>query len=228
MNIPEPTAAEVQKRLREPFPLADVSFRPTAVKGNRAIALAYLTARAVMDRLDETAGLSNWKTEYVNLVDGNVECRLSVRIAGEWITKADVGNPSEQPDQGDRLKAAYSDSLKRAAVQFGIGRYLYHLKNSWCDYDPAKRAFANTPTLPAWALPTPDPARGRKLQAVAGLIRQLATAHKVTPEAATAKKLADWSIESFDQLPPASLDALLQDLNDGVAKIAAKTAVAVK
>jgi hypothetical protein len=80
-------------------------------------------------------------------------CRLRLRIGDRWITKADVGSPSEQPDGGDRLKAAFSDALKRAAVKFGIGRYLYRLQAQWVDYDPVKKQFTQTPQLPAFALP---------------------------------------------------------------------------
>ena len=78
------------------------------------------------------------------------------RLGHEWITKSDVGGPSEQPDEGDRRKAAFSDALKRAAVKFGIGRYLYRLPNQWLDYDPQRRQFARPPTLPAWALPAKE------------------------------------------------------------------------
>ena len=65
-----------------------------------------------------------------------------------WITKTDVGGQSEQPDEGDRRKAAFSDALKRAAVKFGIGRYLYRLKPQWVDYDPQKKRFVQSPILP--------------------------------------------------------------------------------
>jgi hypothetical protein len=71
-----------------------------------------------------------------------------VRINGEWITRADVGSISDQPDAGDQLKAAYSDALKRAAVAFGIGRYLYRLPSQWVDYDPVKKQIASVPQLP--------------------------------------------------------------------------------
>src|SRR5205823_3297906 len=71
----------------------------------------------------------------------------------EWVMKMDVGGPSEQPDGGDRMKAAFSDALKRAAVKFGVGRYLYRLPAQWVDYDPVKRQFRSAPTLPAFALP---------------------------------------------------------------------------
>jgi len=64
-----------------------------------------------------------------------------------------VGSPSEQPDGGDRLKAAFSDALKRAAVKFGIGRYLYRLPAQWVDYDPVKKQIAQVPQMPAFGIP---------------------------------------------------------------------------
>lgn len=150
-----PDADDVRRRLSEPFAVREVKWKPQAVKGNRAMAAAYIDARLVMDRLDEVVGVENWQDSYEVLHDGCVVCRLAVRLVegGEWVTKTDVGDPSEQPDAGDRLKAAFSDALKRSAVKFGIGRYLYRLPSQWADYDPQKRQFVGTPALPAWAIP---------------------------------------------------------------------------
>jgi hypothetical protein len=88
-----------------------------------------------------------------------VVCELRCRIGGEWISKTDVGSPSEQPDVGDRMKAAFSDALKRAAVKFGIGRYLYRQPAQWADWDPAKKRFARPPYPPAGATATARAAR---------------------------------------------------------------------
>ena len=140
--------------LSAPFDLADVRFKPQAVKGNRALAIAYADVRAVMDRLDDVVGAGNWQDDYEVLPDNSVVCRLRVRLGGRWVRKTDVGSPSEQPDSGDRLKAAFSDALKRAAVKFGIGRYLYRLPQQWADYDPVKKQFVAPPKLPAWAVGT--------------------------------------------------------------------------
>jgi hypothetical protein len=74
--------------------------------------------------------------------------RLRCRVGGEWLAKVDVGGPSEQPDAGDRLKAACSDALKRAAVKFGVGRYLHRLPSQWVDYDTQRRQFKQTPWMP--------------------------------------------------------------------------------
>ncbi len=143
----------VTQALSAPFDPKEVRFKPAVVTGNRALALAYVDARVIQDRLDEVLGVTGWQDEYECLADGSVVCRLHLRLGDEWITKMDVGGQSEQPDEGDRRKAAFSDALKRAAVKFGIGRYLYRLPASWCDFDPQKKQFTRTPTLPPTALP---------------------------------------------------------------------------
>jgi hypothetical protein len=142
----------ISERLAEPFDRDEIKWKPQMVKGERALAVAYVDARVVMDRLDAVFGVLGWRDEYSLLEGGCVLCRLSCRVDGEWIHKEDVGSPSEQPDEGDRIKAAHSDALKRAAVKFGIGRYLYRLPNEWVDYDPRTRTI-KPPSLPDWALP---------------------------------------------------------------------------
>src|SRR5262245_5175550 len=151
-----PDAADVNaitQALAAPFELTEVKFKPQTVSGNRALAVPFVDARVIQDRLDDVLGTRNWQDSYECLPDGAVVCRLRIRMGEEWITKEDVGGQSEQPDEGDRRKAAFSDALKRAAVKYGIGRYLYRLKPQWVDYDPQKRQFTRQPSLPASALP---------------------------------------------------------------------------
>jgi hypothetical protein len=161
-TLSEEELEALSERLSAPFEAKEVKFKPAVVSGNRALALPYIDARVIQDRLDDVVGVSGWKDEYECLPDGSVVCRLHVRLGGEWITKTDVGGPSEQPDEGDRRKAAFSDSLKRAAVKFGIGRYLYRLPQQWCDYDPQKRQFVRKPSLPASVLPEPAEKNGTR------------------------------------------------------------------
>lgn len=120
------TTHDIAAALAAPFPANEVHWRAGSITkdGKRAMALPYLDARASQDRLDEALGLANWQDDYHVLGDGSVACTLRLRIDDEWIAKQDVGSPSEQPAAGDRMKAAYSDSLKRCAVKFGVGRYL--------------------------------------------------------------------------------------------------------
>jgi hypothetical protein len=144
----------VSRALAAPFDPKEVKFKPAVVTGSRAMAMAFVDARTIQDRLDEVLGVGGWQDDYEVLPDGTVVCRLQVCLNGVWLTKVDVGSPSEQPDDGDKRKAAFSDALKRAAVKFGVGRYLYRLPAQWVDYDPKKRQFLKTPTLPAFAQPT--------------------------------------------------------------------------
>ncbi len=151
----DPELQAIANALSAPFEPKDIKFKPQMVKNNRALAMAYIDARLIQDRLDGVLGVENWQDKYDILPDGSVMCRLRLKLGGRWITKTDVGSPSEQPDSGDRLKAAFSDALKRAAVKFGIGRYLYRLPAQWVDYDPVKKQLVQLPQLPAFALPKP-------------------------------------------------------------------------
>jgi hypothetical protein len=155
---PQADVEALTRALAAPFDPAEVKFKPGVVSGNRALALAYVDARVIQDRLDEVLGIMGWQDSYKVLPDGSVMCRLRIRVGDQWITKVDVGGQSEQPDGGDRTKAAFSEALKRAAVKFGVGRYLYRLGAQWADYDPHKRQFVRPPQLPASALP-PRPAK---------------------------------------------------------------------
>lgn len=84
--------------------------------------VAYVDARQVMDLLDEVVGPENWQDHYRE-VAGKVYCDLSIQVEDEWITKSDCGTESNF----EREKGQASDAFKRAAVKWGIGRFLYQL-----------------------------------------------------------------------------------------------------
>lgn len=144
--------AAFNRGLSAPFPTNELHWKPKLVKGNRALAIAYVDARSIQDRLDEVLGVDGWQDAYRELANGSVVCRLRLQIGGKWISKSDVGSPSEQSDAGDRTKAAFSDALKRAAVKFGVGRYLYRLPVVWADYDPQTKRLVKVPQLPSSAV----------------------------------------------------------------------------
>lgn len=110
------------------FPKEAISWRAQTLTqdGTKAMALAYIDARDVMDRLDEVVGFENWQDRY-EFHGARTICYLSIRVNGEWITKADGAGDSDVEAE----KGAISDALKRSAVKWGIGRYLYHLKSPW-------------------------------------------------------------------------------------------------
>lgn len=74
-----------------------------------------------MRRLDEVVGPWGWQTKYHHMGGGRLTCELSVDYAGSWITKSD--GAGETQVEGE--KGVFSDAFKRAAVQHGIGRFLY-------------------------------------------------------------------------------------------------------
>lgn len=95
---------------------------------SKAICTAYIDARDVMNRLDEI-GLP-WDSN-VREVSGFIACSLTVMGEGWDVIKTDIGMRPET-NEADQMydqagKSAYSDAFKRAAVQFGVGRFLYDL-----------------------------------------------------------------------------------------------------
>jgi hypothetical protein len=150
------TPQDIAAALAAPFAPDQVDWKPQSIKGDRALAVAYIDARLVMDRLDQVLGVGNWQTTYREVKDG-VLCTLSVRIHDAWVCHEDFGSFSDQPDAGDRIKAAASDGLKRCGVHLGVGRYLYRIPSVWVDYDTTRKRFTKQPQLPDWAVPRSEP-----------------------------------------------------------------------
>lgn len=149
-------------KLGDYFPARDLAHRvgrPVS-GGKKAIVFFYVTARAVFDRLDEVCGPENWKTRYRPAMNdphsGSIMCGLSIRVqrgdgSSEWVTKWDAGeNTNVAP-----VKGGVSDSTKRAAVQWGVGRYLYQMPTIFGHLDKGGKKLTSTPTIPAAFLP-PD------------------------------------------------------------------------
>src|SRR5207247_3073788 len=86
-----PEEEVLTRALSAPFDPTEVRFKPAVVSGNRALALAYVDARAIQDRLDDVLGVEGWQDDYECLEDGSVVCRLRLRLGDEWVTKVDVG-----------------------------------------------------------------------------------------------------------------------------------------
>lgn len=148
------------KRLADFFPAEDVEWKPVTVsrKTNKALAAAYITNRAIMDRLDAVCGPENWRNEYAAGPDGGVLCGLSVRVGDEWVTKWDGAENSDI----EPVKGGLSNAMRRAAVQWGIGRYLYDLPSQWVPVDERGR-FIQPPRIEPKFLPprsgAPEPVR---------------------------------------------------------------------
>ncbi len=135
------------ERLKAKFDEKDLEFRVGATNSDKTmgLALAYVQARAIQNRLDEVVGFENWKVSYREIKDGFL-CTLSIRINNEWIEKEDGANITDF----ESVKGGISNAFKRVASSgFGIGRYLYNARNSW--YPIKKQGngyiFVETPKL---------------------------------------------------------------------------------
>jgi len=161
---------EYAKALQKPFPAEDIEWRVQramkTTKGDKAIVLAYVTNRAIMERLDQVFGVAGWKNDYEEWREKGVKCTISCKVDGEWVAKSDGADTTDI----EATKGGFSSSMKRAAVQWGIGRYLYNLTENMVDIKPKGQNFIkskvrvngkdefvqgywDTPLLPAWALP---------------------------------------------------------------------------
>jgi hypothetical protein len=114
------------------FPPKAISWRAQSVSAKnpeapKAMALAYIDARDVMNRLDEVCGPDGWEDSYVETPLGRVICTIRVRCGEQWVSKSDGAGKTDV--EGD--KGGISDAFKRAAVKWGIGRYLYDMPTPW-------------------------------------------------------------------------------------------------
>lgn len=125
-------------KLRAPFPPEKISWRvgSTNKDKNKGMALAYIDARDVMERLDEVCGPRNWQCRYPH-ANGKTVCDIGIKVEGEWVWKADgAGDTDFEAEKG-----AMSDALKRAAVRWGIGRYLYDIDASWVAIEAVGKSY---------------------------------------------------------------------------------------
>jgi hypothetical protein len=125
--------ADLLAALAAPFPPERVSWRvgATTKDKTKGMALAYIDARDVMRRLDEVCGAGGWQCDYLPMPNGTTCCRIGIRIDGEWVWRANGAGATDVEGE----KGGYSDAFKRAAVLFGIGRYLYDLDSPWVALD---------------------------------------------------------------------------------------------
>ena len=138
--------SDLQTKLLRPFPVEKVKWRvgATTKDKSKGIALAYIDARDVMQRLDEVCGIEHWQCRYPFAGC----CEIGIQIDGEWIWKANgAGETNVEGEKGQ-----FSDAFKRAAVVWGASRYLYALPNVWVELDQYKHII-KPPELPKWSTP---------------------------------------------------------------------------
>jgi hypothetical protein len=168
-----PTEPIRWERLAEPFAADEIEWR-LARTGERdgkpwAKCLAYVTARAIQNRLDEVFGIGGWKNEYREGPGGGCICRIWFKNdEGEWVWREDGAGDLASSDglsESDAQKGTFSNALKRAGSALSVGRYLYSLPEGFANIHPNGQHYAkprtgsafkwDPPELPKWALPKP-------------------------------------------------------------------------
>jgi hypothetical protein len=173
----------IEQRLQAPFRLSELEFRVQSKgvsnKGKPwCLVLTYVTNRAIQDRLDSVFGCMRWTNEFKDSKDGVVECGIGVysdlmkRIIWKW---DGAGNPPARKGMsaGDLIKGGRSMAMKRTAVQWGVGRYLYKLPASFVVVQSGRNGEHNesftpktggatiwgswdNPVIPKWAMHADD------------------------------------------------------------------------
>ena len=139
MPTPKYATPEMLAALAAPTPKDEVKTRPgRGASGD----LSYIDARFVFDRFDSALGAALWQIEISfseiihtperkNRNGGIIElewdscyplARIGVLCESGWVWRQDIGVFSDI----EGVKGSVSDSIKRAAVQWGVGRDLYN------------------------------------------------------------------------------------------------------
>lgn len=150
---------ELYKKLREPFTINFINWKINNLNTakTKAMITFYLDARAVQHRLNRVLGVDGWDFTFTELEkDNGVHGKLTIYTYSEEdrktkpkedciinkVTREDVGyaTPTEKSEW---YKDAVSDALKRCAVHFGVGHFLYALPYLWIDLASPNQKFLN-------------------------------------------------------------------------------------
>jgi hypothetical protein len=185
--------------LAAPTPPDEIGTRPG--KGGSG-GLSYIDARFVFDRFDSAVGPENWQTEVS--WSGNIElqgrttkagavmdgteahgayplARIGVLTDTGWVWKQDIGDYSDIAS----IKGGVSDSIKRAAVQWGVARDLYPSPSE--KNKPAQRTRSTKKPVPAEVEQADAAHEAEKAKLFATLAEQLGVARDLYPGRSTKK-----------------------------------------
>ena len=119
----EKDTREMQTALAKPFAPEDLEWRlqNTIEESMRGMAVPYVTNRAIQNRLDEVCGPENWYNEFKPWHSNGKKdaqlCGIAIYFEGKgFITKWDGAEDSDI----EPIKGGLSDSMKRAAYQWGM------------------------------------------------------------------------------------------------------------
>lgn len=119
------------KTLRKPFPKdrLGIKIQSLSRQKDKAMLVAYLQHTDVQDRIEEVDPTWTCEVLHEERTGDTVYVRMSMTLKG--VTRVNVG-------EGGDPKGAYSDAIKRCAMLFGVGRYLYDSETVWVTYDETR------------------------------------------------------------------------------------------
>jgi hypothetical protein len=120
--------ADDLKALAKPFDENTIGIKVQSLSKDKtkAMLIAYLPHQDAYQRLDEVD--PGWSSEVTQVLPMGELVTVRVRLTVKGVTRENAG-------EGDDLKTATSDAIKRAAMLFGCGRYLYDAEGVWVPYD---------------------------------------------------------------------------------------------
>jgi hypothetical protein len=132
--------------LSRPFKASEISIRlgssfATSDNQIKAVALLYIERQTAQRRLDDVCSQFgySWSTEkeVVEHTPNRVVVQTMLKLSGntETVVRSEYGEASADSRGMELFKVASSDSFKRVASEFGVGRYLYATPNVWFDVD---------------------------------------------------------------------------------------------
>jgi hypothetical protein len=126
--------ADDLKLLKSPFAKdrLGVKVQSYSKDRTRAMLVLYLQHTDVQDRLEEVDPC--WSSEVVGTERSGDTFYVRTRLTLKQVSRENVG-------EGGDPKSAYSDALKRAAMLFGVGRYLYDSATVWTEYNDQRDRF---------------------------------------------------------------------------------------
>jgi hypothetical protein len=93
---------------------------------------------------------AGWEDGYIETAKGRVICTIRLEIGGRWIEKSDGAGDTDVEGE----KGGISDAFKRAAVKWGVGRYLYDVEPVWAPCEAMKdregKLLLNNRNKPQW------------------------------------------------------------------------------
>ena len=156
---------ELVAALEVPFEPSRIEWRVMNTTKNgqprRGQVVPYADQRAYTDRLNALFTPAGWTRRYTIQTSANFERSQDKKIVAKVLVSCELtifglGSHSatgeEFADDPNALTAAEAQAFKRAAVCFGLGRYLYYFTRTWVDLDDRKRP-KTVPQLAGWATP---------------------------------------------------------------------------